>query len=409
MGKLSALAVKNATATGKARYFGDGLGLWLQVSPSGAKSWVFRYTRDRRAREMGLGATHTISLADARAAALECRQVLQRGIDPLDVRNAAKASRQLEAAKVMTFGQCAASYIDAHRAGWKSVKHASQWENTLATYAYPVFGKLPVQAIDTALVMKALEPIWTIKNETATRLRGRIESVLGWATVRGYRTGDNPARWRGHLDNLLAKPSKVQKVEHHAALPFAEMGAFMARLRNQEGMGALALQFAILTAARSGEVRGATWDEIDLDAAVWTIPSSRMKAEKEHRVPLSPQAVALLRAQPRAKVDALVFPAPRGGMLSDMTMTATLKRMGEAVTAHGFRSSFRDWAGETTAYPREVIEHALAHQLQDKAEASYARGTLFDKRRRLMNDWAAYCDQQGTSASVTPIRSKGAK
>jgi integrase len=310
----------------------------------------------------------------------------------------------------VTFKWCAEQYIEAHRAGWKNAKHAAQWEATLDRYAYPKIGELMVHQVELPHILAILRPIWETKTETASRLRGRIESVLNWATVSKYRTGENPARWKGHLDNLLARPSKVAKVEHHAALPFQKVGAFMARLRNQEGMGAQALQFAILTAARSGEVRGAQWAEIDLHAAVWTIPASRMKAEKEHRVPLSPQAVELLRAQPRGTGDALVFPAPRGGMLSDMTLSAVLRRMGEAVTAHGFRSSFRDWAGETSGYAREVIEHALAHKLKDKAEASYARGTLFDKRRRLMNDWGAYCNQRGAAGSVIPLRGrKGAK
>lgn len=409
MAKLTALAVKNATATNKARYIGDGLGLWLQVSPSGAKSWIFRYTRQGKAREMGLGATHTVSLAEARDMALECRKKLQHGVDPLEERKAGRLAAKLEAAKAMSFDECAAAYIEAHRAGWKNAKHITQWENTIATYASPIIGKLPVAAIDTPLVMKVIEPIWQTKTETASRLRGRIESILDWATVRELRQGDNPARLRGHLDHLLAKRLASAR-SHHAALQFGEIGGFMGELRKQEGVAAKALEFAILTAARTGEIIGARWDEFDLTAGVWTIPAERMKAKKEHRVPLSARALEIIGD--KGGSDDFVFSGRRAGQpLSNMALMMTLRRMGRAdLTAHGFRSTFRDWAGETTAYPREVIEHALAHQLKDKAEAAYARGSLFDKRRRLMIDWANYCDQpSATAATVTPIRSKGAK
>lgn len=263
---------------------------------------------------------------------------------------------------------------------------------------------MQVSDVDLTHVLQILEPIWKDKTETASRLRGRIESVLNWATARGYRTGLNPARWRGHLDNLLPARGKIQKVEHHAALSYKELSGFILALRQQAGMGARALEFAILTAARSGEVRGATWAEIDTDAATWTIPAERMKVGKEHRVPLSDAALALLAALPRMGGTDLIFPNTKGTALSDMTLTAVLRRMERDVTAHGFRSTFRDWAGETTAYPREVIEHALAHQLKDKAEAAYARGSLFDKRRRLMDDWAIYCVTQAAKAGeVVPI------
>ena len=404
MGKLTALEVKNATATKTGRYLGDGNGLWLQVIPTGAKSWIFRYTRDGRAREMGLGATHTITLAEARELALECRKKLQNGGDPLAEREAARLAVKLEAAKAMTFDQCASAYIEAHRPGWKNAKHASQWVNTIATYASPIIGGLPVAAIDTGLVMKVIEPIWQTKTETASRLRGRIESILDWATVRQLRQGENPARLRGHLDHLLAKRLASAR-GHHAALPFAEIGDFMADLRKQEGVAAKALEFAIVTAARTGEVIGARWEEFDLTAGVWTIPAERMKAKKEHRVPLSARALEIIGDQ--GEPDTFVFSGRRAGQpLSNMAMLKTLERMGRAdLTAHGFRSTFRDWAGEVSVYPREVIEHALAHQLADKAEAAYARGSLFDKRRRLMADWANYCDQpSATAATVTAIR-----
>lgn len=389
--KLSSLGVSKTKQPG---HYGDGGGLWLQVSDSGTKSWVFRFTSPLtgKAREMGLGAVTTYSLVEARLKAKDARQLVDAGRDPIVERDAERQRSELQAALSMSFSQCAEAYIATHRAGWKNPKHAKQWESTLANYAGPVMGSLPVAAIDTPMVLKVLEPIWATTNETASRLRGRIESVLDWATVRGYRTGDNPARWKGHLDSLLAAPAKVQKVKHHPALPHEQIAGFMVDLKHRPGIAPQALQFTILTACRSGEVRGATWDEINLPAKVWTIPAERMKAGKEHRIPLSDAAVAILQAVPRLADNPLIFPAPRGGMLSDMTMTAVLRRMERSdLTVHGFRSTFRDWAGETTPFPREVIEHALAHQLRDKAEAAYARGTLFDKRRQLMDVWAKYC------------------
>jgi integrase len=334
-----------------------------------------------------------VTLAEAREKALACRKLVADGRDPIEERKAALLRAQLEAAKAASFSDCARSYISAHEVGWKNEKHGRQWTATLETYAFPLIGKLPVASVDTGLVLRVLEPIWQSKTETASRLRGRIESILDWATVRGFRQGENPARWKGHLEHQLPARSKVQKVEHRAALPYAEIGIFMAELRQREGISARALEFAILTAARSGEIRGATWGEIDLKAHLWTIPAERMKAGKEHRVPLPEQAIALLSALPRLLGNDLVFPATRGKQLSDMSLTAVLKRMDHPdLTQHGFRSTFRDWAGETTAYPREVIEHALAHQLKDKTEAAYQRGDLLAKRARLMADWGKYCD-----------------
>lgn len=405
--KLSPLAVSKATKPG---YYGDGAGLWLQVSASGSKSWIFRYTLAGKQREMGLGATHTITLAAARAQAKQCRLMLRDGKDPLDARKAAKLAEAVAKARMMTFDQCAAAYIAAHRGSWKNAKHASQWENTLTTYATPIIGALPVADVDTALVVKVLSPIWQCKTETATRLRGRIESILDWATVSKHRQGENPARWRGHLENLLADPSRVARVVHHPALPWQEVGAFMAELRAREGIAARAVEFAILTAARSGEVRGATWDEIDLKAGLWTIPAVRMKGKREHRVPLSPPLLALLNATPR--LDALIFPGRRSGTgLSDMSLTAVLRRMGRtAITVHGFRSTFRDWCAESVAnsFPREVCEHALAHSLPDKVEAAYRRGDLLEKRVMLMQAWAGYCGTVPTTAPVTAIRGQAA-
>ncbi len=401
--KLSYLKVSKETKPG---YYGDGGGLYLQVSATGGKSWIFRFTLSKKQREMGLGPLHTVTLAEARVKAKGYRLLLQEGKDPVEIRNEKKITEALEQAKRMTFDQCAAAYIAAHRSGWKNAKHASQWENTLATYVSPIIGKMPVAMVDTALVVKTLSPIWKDKTETATRLRGRIESILGWATVSKYRQGDNPARWRGHLDNLLADPSRSKRTVHHPALPWQEMGAFMAALRTQEGIAAKAVDLAILTACRSGEVRLATWAEFDLDAALWVIPAERMKAGREHRVPLPPAVLALLESMPR--MGDLVFPGTKPGKpLSDMSLTAVLRRMKrDDITVHGFRSSFRDWCAESVAnsFPREVCEHALAHSLPDKVEAAYRRGDMLDKRTMLMEAWAVYCGTVPVVANVTPIR-----
>lgn len=352
---------------------------------------------------MGLGGYPDVTLAGAKEAARIARAKISEGIDPVAERQAQRSALAAAIAATMTFSEAAGKYISAHESGWKSAKSSAQWISSLESYAFPVIGKISVSDIETAHIMRVLEPIWTTKTETASRVRGRMESIIDWATVRGFRKGENPARWRGHLEHLLAARSDVQKTEHFSALPFAEIGAFMAELRRQEGLGARALEFAILTAARSGEVRGATWAEIDLQGAVWTIPATRMKAEREHRVPLSDKSLELLNALPHMAGTDLVFPSAKNTVLSDMTLTAVLRRMNLSVTAHGFRSTFRDWAGETTAYPKEVIEHALAHQLKDKAEAAYARGSQFNKRRRLMGDWAKYCSVISTTSSVMPI------
>jgi len=407
--ELSALEVNRLTAPGL-HFVGGVAGLSLQVSASGARSWILRATVGTRRRDIGLGGFPDVTLAGAREAARTARAKIKEGIDPVEDSKAKRSALAAVQAAAITFGEAAAKYIAAHESGWKSAKHAAQWSATLETYAFPTIGKIRVSEIETAHIITILEGIWTTKTETASRLRGRIESVLDWATVRGYRKGENPARWKGHLDMILPARAKVQKVAHHAALDYREMGAFMAELAKVEGMGARALEFAILTAARSGEVRGATWAEIDEQAGIWTIPAGRMKAEKEHRIPLTAPALALLAKLPRIAGTDLMFPnsKEKPTALSDMTLTAVLRRMGQTVTAHGFRSTFRDWAGETTAYPREVIEHALAHQLKDKAEAAYARGTLFDKRRRLMADWAKHCAIVAKSGEVTPIRSKTA-
>ena len=403
------VTVKEAQRLSKAdgmHAMGDPPGLYLCVKGQ-SRTWMLRYmsmVRKGKRAEYSLGRYDEIPLAQARESARETRAKIKQGVDPIEEKRAAKVNATVAKAKRITFAECAAKFIRAHEPEWKNEKHVSQWRNTLATYAFPVIGMMPVERVDTGMVMEVLEPIWTSKNETASRLRGRIESILDWATVRKYRLGENPARWKGHLDVLLAARSKVNHVEHHAALPYRDVGKFMVDLAKVQGMGARALQFAVLTAARSGEVRGATWQEIDLKAAIWTIPAGRMKAGKQHVVPLSDQAAALLKALPRLAGTDLVFPNGQGRMLSDMTLSAVLRRMEVDATPHGFRSCFRDWGGETTSYPREVIEHALAHQL-GKVEAAYARGTLLDKRRRLMADWGRFCTTSARlSAKVASIR-----
>lgn len=403
--ELSALEVGRLKAPGYC-FVGGVAGLILQITETGARSWILRAAIGGKRRDIGLGGYPDVTLAGAKEAARITKDKIKAGIDPIEERRAARSALIASRAAAVTFSDAAAQYIATKEVGWKNVKHGAQWRSTLETYAYPVLGKMLVSDVETSHVMRVLEPIWTAKNETASRLRGRIESVLDWAAVRHYRKGENPARWSGHLEHLLAAPGKVQKIVHHAALDYREIGSFMAALRQQEGFGARALEFAILTAARSGEVRGAMWSELDLNAAVWTIPAHRMKAEKEHRIPLSEAAIKVLKDLPRLIGTDVIFPSAKSTALSDMTLTSVLKRMGVKVTAHGFRSSFRDWAGETTAYPREVIEHALAHQLKDKAEAAYARGSMFDKRRQLMDDWANQCAVvPGADAScvVAPI------
>lgn len=399
---LTALQVKKLAEPG---YYADGGGLYLQVARGGSKSWIFKFKVAGKSREMGLGGVNTFSLAEARERAREQRQRLADGIDPIAARREDALQRRMADASTITFDKAAERYIDAHAAGWRNDKHRQQWENTLATYASPIIGDLPVSRVDTAQVLRVLQPIWTAKPETASRLRGRIESVLDWAKVQGYREGENPARWKGHLDMTLPARAKVAKVVHHAALPWREVGAFMRDLRAMPGASALAVEFIILTACRTSEAINAKWREFDLNAKVWTIPADRMKASKEHIIPLSDGALRILSAMRDQSDGAYVFPGTKEKPLSNMAGLALLKRMGRAdLTVHGFRSTFRDWAGESTAHPREVIEHALAHQLKDKAEAAYQRGTLFKKRRALMADWDAYCNTIPVSAEVVPIR-----
>jgi len=388
--------------------YADGDGLYLQVAPGG-KSWIFRYMLHGRSHKLGLGSVNAVSLADARDGAREMRSMLAKGIDPFTERNRQRAAQRLAEAKAVTFSDCCTAYIDAHEASWRNAKHRGQWTATLATYVEPIIGKLPVQDIDAPIVLRVLEPIWQTKTETATRVRQRIEAVLDWARVKEYRVGENPARWRGHLDKLLPKPAKLKKVQHHPALPFLDIHDFMTDLRAVDGIAARALELVILTAVRTSEAIGARRTEFDLKAALWTIPGERMKAEKAHTVPLSPRVLAIIKSM-REHDSEWIFPGLREGKpLSNMAMLATLKRMNRAdLTVHGFRSTFRDWASEQTAYAHEVCEMALAHKIKDKAEAAYRRGDLLDKRRRLMIDWAKYIDAKpGTKATVTRIRNRG--
>jgi integrase len=401
--RLTARMVEQANKPG---YYGDGGGLILRVSDGGNKVWLYRYKANGRVREMGLGPIRDVSLAEARDAAREARRLRRTGIDPIDAKRDRKVAARVDAARAMTFSQCAAAYIESHRDSWSNAKHAAQWESTLRTYAYPVFGNLPVTAVDTALVMKVLDPIWSAKPETASRVRGRIEAVLDFAKVRGHRVGENPARWKGHLSEALPAISKVRKVKHHPALPYDKVAAFMADLRQREGVAAVALEFAILTAARTEEAIGAVWSEIDMTAGVWTIPAERMKARIEHRVPLSRQALAVLERVQKQRVNDVVFSGQQkpGRALSNMAFLMTLRHMGiQNVTTHGFRSTFRDWAGDLIVDSSEAAERALSHKVKSKVEAAYWRSDLFEKRRVLMQQWATYCDQQTDDGGTTVV------
>lgn len=402
---LTPLAVKNA----KPGRHADGGGLHLLVKESGARSWVYRFMLNGKSRDIGLGPAGPdgISLSQARDARDALRLKVKAGIDPLEERQreAAEALAAAQAAHLagITFKAVAEAYIGANEESWRNDKHRQQWKNTLATYVYPVIGELPVAEVGTAHVLQILEPIWKAKAETASRVRGRMETILDAAKARGYREGENPARWRGHIAQILPVRSRLTR-GHHKAMPYEAIPAFVGALHKREAVAALALEFTILTAARTGEVIGATWNEVDLDKAIWTVPASRMKAGKEHRVPLSPRAVEILNSTKELRKEWL-FPAAKGGKLSGMAMTMLLRRMKVDVTVHGFRSAFRDWAAECTGYAHEVAEMALAHTIENKVERAYRRGDLFDKRRRLMDDWATYCATiPAASANVTPIR-----
>jgi len=408
--KIAALFVKHVSRVGK---YADGGNLYLQVrkstrkSPSDAvtKSWLFRYSQFGRDTWMGLGPYPDVSLSEARNLATRERKKILQGIDPLTDKRARRIAARAAHDNMLSFAECAELYVESQAPGWSNPKHIEQWRNTLKNLAGPVIGHLSVDQIDTALVMRCIEPIWATKTETASRLRGRIEAVLDWAAVRGYRKGDNPARWRGHLDKLLPRPSQVVRVKHHPALPYTEVGAFMEQLRDDTGIASRALEFTILTAARTNEVIQAQWSELDLDMKTWIVPAERMKSKRPHRVPLSDVAVAALRAT-KGRSKRYVFPGhKRGSHLSNAAMMQVLKRLERTgITVHGFRSTFRDWCAESTNYPADVAEMALAHTLRDKTEAAYRRGDLFEKRARLMADWARYCSEPAELTAVVAIR-----
>ncbi|HVI33185.1 MAG TPA: tyrosine-type recombinase/integrase [Phenylobacterium sp.] len=419
--ELGPLAVSRLTTPGL-HAVGGVSGLYLQVLPPrpdpedptkivpGGRSWVLRAMVGGKRRDMGLGGFPSVTLAGARERARDARDKIDKGFDPIEVRRAAKAALRADDAKLVTFEDAAKAYMAAHESSWRNAKHREQWRNTLTGLAYPHLGKLAVRDIEVAHVLAVLEPIWRVRTETANRLRGRMELVLDWATARGYREGLNPARWKGHLDKMLPNPTKLKPKGHMAAMAIGDVPAFMVRLRAAGGTGARALEFVVLTAARSGEVRGATWSEIDLRDKVWTIPASRMKMGKEHRVPLSAQAMALLEALPRFADTDLVFPSASGTPLSDRTLLAVLRRMDVDVTAHGFRSTFRDWCGEFTNFPREVAEAALAHTTGSSVEQAYRRGDALEKRRKLMEAWAAFLSRPVAAkrGNVKPLQGAAA-
>jgi integrase len=391
--------------------YGDGGGLYLAIAKGGSRSWIYRFQLAGRRRDMGLGSADLYSLAEARDKALAARRMVADGIDPIEARRQARDKAKIETAAAMTFKECAERYIAAHKAGWRSPKSLDAWESTLAAYVYPAFGALPVQAIDTGLVTKAIEPIWATIPETAGRVRGRIESILDYAAVNGWRQGENPARWRGHLEKLLPRKSKVRQVEHHPALPYAEIGPFMTELRAGEGIAVAALEFCILTVARTGEARGARWPEINRAERLWTVPADRMKGGREHRVPLSDAALAIVDRMAEIRSRDYLFPGAQPGRpLSNMAMLMLLRRMGhDDLTVHGFRSTFSDWCAERTAFPAEVREMALAHAVGDKVEAAYRRGDLFQKRRQLAEAWAKFCGAPPSPGKVVPMRSAVAR
>lgn len=398
--EMSAIEVRRLKGPGRFAV-GGVAGLYLYLNDAAGSSWVLRITVNEVREYMGLGSFPEVGLSEARSKAKEAKESFKQGINPKLQRKQLASELKAKQESLKTFAEAASAYIDAHGESWKSEKHRAQWRSTLETYVYPVFGDLYVKDVGQEQVMRVLEPIWKTKNETASRLRGRIESVLNWAKVRGYRAGDNPAAWKGHLDKLLPAPNKVAKVKHHRAIPFAQMPEFMKALSTREGFSPRALEFAILCAARSGEVRGAVWSEIDLEARMWTVPAERMKAGKEHRVPLSSEALRLLKALPRIEGSNYVFPGRQGGDLSDMSLSKVTRDMQVDAVPHGFRSTFRDWVGDATHYPRDLVEIALAHTLDSKTEAAYRRGDALEKRRHLMEDWAQFCKSDGTGTDAT--------
>ncbi|MBM3370116.1 MAG: DUF4102 domain-containing protein [Betaproteobacteria bacterium] len=387
--ELTPLAVSKLTKPGT-HAVGGVAGLALRVYPEGQRAWVLRTMVAGKRREFGLGGYPSVLLSSAKDRARATLDKIFSGLDPVEEKQRQRSALRAAKAKAVSFSKVAEQYIAQHEAGWKNPKHAAQWVTTLSTYAFPVIGSVTVASVDTPLVLKVLEPIWTKKTETASRLRGRIEVILDYATAKGLRDGPNPARWKGHLALTLPARRKVAPVQHHAAITVLEMPAFMKQLRGMDGVSARALEFLTLTAARSGEVRGMTWGEVDLINKLWTVPASRMKAKKEHRVSLSDAALLILESIKRVNGVNLVFPGTRGGALSDMSLTAVMRRMGLEAVPHGLRSSFRNWTAEMTSYPNEVAEMALAHTVSSATEAAYRRGDLLEKRRPMMTDWADF-------------------
>jgi integrase len=400
--RLTAIKVQRAKRPGM---YADGGSLYLRVAEGGSKQWIFRYVVNGRMRDMGIGPEHTLSLAEAREKARDARKLLLDDIDPIDSKHARKAALRAADARAMTFRQCAEGFIKDNEASWRNAEHRRQWISSLQQYAYPVLGSLPVAAIDTPLVLKVIKPLWERAPETARRVRGRIENVLGWATVHHYRSGDNPARWNGLIEHAL--PDRP-KAEHHVALPHTEVPAFIAKLRQNGSTAARCLEFLILTGVRLNEARGAAWDEVDMDGAVWTVPAERTKANKDHKVPLSDAALAILKAMQAIRRGDYIFAGRNGDApIGKNVPTQITKQIGGAeLTTHGFRSSFRDWASERTSFPREVAEMALAHAIPNAVEAAYRRGDLFDKRRKLMEAWADYCGKPAASGKVVAIRGR---
>ncbi|MBS4038917.1 MAG: integrase arm-type DNA-binding domain-containing protein [Hydrogenophaga sp.] len=401
--ELGALQVQRLTAPGL-HAVGGVSGLYLKVAPTGARTWVLRATVGDKRRDMGLGGFPSVTLAGAREKAREARLLIEKGTDPILAKQQARSTLIAEQAKHKTFDEAFTAFMDAKGDEWRNAKHRQQWSNTLAAYASPVMGNVLVSDVTQAHVEQVLRPIWRDKTETATRVRQRIEKVLDFARASGWRTGDNPATWKGRLSELFPKPSKIKTVVHQRALAPREMHDFMIALRKASGTAARALEFAILTAARSGEVRGATWEEIDLEGGFWTVPGERMKAGRPHRVPLSADALKLLKALARIKDNNLLFPAPRGGLLSDMTLTAVLRRMEVDAVPHGMRASFKTWAGDHTEFPRELVEVALSHTVGDAVEQAYARSDMVERRRVLMNAWAKFLDTSQTTAKVVHLQ-----
>lgn len=405
--ELGALQVSRLAKQPGRHAVGGVAGLHLLVKQNGAASWLIRSLVGGKRKDIGLGGYPDVTLAGAKEAARRARDQIVQGIDPVEQRRQARALLIADSAKAKTFADCVKLFVDSKGDEWRNAKHRQQWTNTLATYAEPIIGEVLVRDVTLAHILDILTPIWKTKTETAARVRGRVEAILDWATVRGYREGDNPARWKGHLDHLLPKPSKVAKVVHHAAMPMDGLSDFMIALRAKEGTGSRALELAILTAARSGEVRGALWPEFDLNSHLWTIPAERMKAGREHRVPLSKQAIKLLKALPRFEKVDVVFPGRKGQVLSDMTLTKVMRDMEADGVPHGFRSTFRDWAAERTNFPRELAEMALAHTIESKVEAAYRRGDLLAKRFQMMQAWADFCETPVKKGNVVPHARKG--